>query len=109
LSDDFLIQNVLKQGDALLPVLFNFALKFAIRKVQKNQMGLKLSGTHQLLVYAADVNLLGDNIDIIKINSETLIYALLPQNVTIKTHKTLILPGVLYGCETWSLTLRNID
>jgi hypothetical protein len=38
-------------------------------------MGLKLTGTHQLLVYADDVNLLGDNIDTIKKNMETLIDA----------------------------------
>jgi hypothetical protein len=52
------IQNGLKQGDALLPLLFNF--------VQENQVGLKLNGTHRLLVYADDVNLLGDNIGTIK-------------------------------------------
>jgi hypothetical protein len=34
---------------------------------------VKLNGTHQLLVYADDVNLLGDNIDTITINKETLI------------------------------------
>jgi hypothetical protein len=42
------------------------ALEYAIRKAQENQMGLKLNGTHHLLAYSDDVNLLGDNIDAIK-------------------------------------------
>jgi hypothetical protein len=63
LSDSFPIQNVLNQRDALSPLFFNFALDSAIRKVQENQVGLKLNRTHQLLAYADDVNLLGDNID----------------------------------------------
>jgi hypothetical protein len=46
LSDNFLIQNGLKQGDALVPLLFNFSLEYAIRKVQENQVVLKLIGTH---------------------------------------------------------------
>ena len=45
----------MKQIDALLPMPFNFALVYVIRRVQLNQVGLKLKGTHQLLFYADDV------------------------------------------------------
>jgi hypothetical protein len=33
--------------------------------------------------------------------------SVLSKNVTIKVHRTIILPVVLYGCETWSLTVRE--
>jgi hypothetical protein len=75
LSDIFPIQNGLKQGDALSPMLFNFDSEYAIRKVQENQVGLKLNETHQLLFCADDVNVLGDNTVTIKKNTETLIDA----------------------------------
>jgi chaperone required for assembly of F1-ATPase len=59
LSDTFPIQNGLKQVQAILPLLFNFASEYAIRKVQENHVSLKLDGTHQLV--CADINSLGDN------------------------------------------------
>jgi len=59
-------RNGLKQGDALSPLLFNFDIEYAIRRVQVNQQGWKLNGTHQLLVYVDDVNILGGSVHIVK-------------------------------------------
>jgi len=188
LSDRFPIRNGLKQGDVLPPLLFNFVLEWAIRRVQVHQDGLKLNGTHQLLAYADDVNVLGGSIRAVNENAEALVVAakeiglevnadktkymvmsrdqnagrthsmrtdnssfervdefkylgtiltnqnsiqeeiksrlksgnacyhsvqnllsssLLSKNLKIKIYRTIILPVVLYGCETWSLTLRE--
>jgi len=62
LSDIFPTRNSLKQGDALLLLLFSFTFEIAIGRVQVNQDGLKLSGTCQLLVYADDVDIMGGSI-----------------------------------------------
>jgi hypothetical protein len=90
LSDNFPIQNDLKQGDDLSPLLFNFSLEYtyAIRKVQENQVGLKLKEPHQLLVYASDVNLLGDNTDTKKKNTEALIDASKEVGLGVNIEKT---------------------
>jgi hypothetical protein len=151
LSDILPIRNGLKQGDALMPLLFNFTLECAIRRVQVNQDGLKLNGTHQLLLYADDVNILGGSVHTAKEHAEALVVAskeiglvvnadktltnqnyiqeeiknrlksgnaccqsvqnllsssLLSKNLKIKIYRTIILPVVLYGRETWSPTMR---
>ena len=59
MSHVFPITNFLKQGEALSPLVSNFALEYSIRTVQANKEGLKLSCTQQLLVYADEVNILG--------------------------------------------------
>ena len=75
LPDMFSIKNGLKQRDDLSPLLFNFTFEHAIRGVQVNQDGLKLNGTHQLLVYADNVNILGGSVHTTKKNTEALAVA----------------------------------
>ena len=63
MSEMFRIRN------GMLPLLFNLLLEYAIRRVQVNQDGLHLNGTHQLLVYADDVNILGGSVHTVKENA----------------------------------------
>jgi hypothetical protein len=78
----------------LLPLLFNFALEHTIRKVQENQVVLKLNATHQLLIYVSNANLLRANIDTIKKNTETLIDASEEDGSEVNAEKTkyMLLP-----------------
>jgi hypothetical protein len=71
----FPVKNGLNQGDALLPLLSNVGLGYAIRRVEDNQESWKLNGTYQLLVYANDVDTLVGNIYFSKKNTEALVVA----------------------------------
>ena len=88
LSDMFPIENGLKQGDALSPLLFKSALVHAISSVQVNQDGLKLNGIHQLLVYADDVNMLGGSVHTKNGNTEALIVASKEIGLEVNVDKT---------------------
>jgi hypothetical protein len=67
------IQNCLKKkGDALSPLIFNFALEYAIMKVQENPEGSEVNEPRKLLLFADGVNVLAENINTIKENRKTI-------------------------------------
>jgi hypothetical protein len=88
LSYRFLIENGLKQGDILSPLIFNCALGYTIRRIQESQEGLKLLGTHQLLSCADDINIVGENIRNIKKNTVALIDASKEVGIEVNPEKT---------------------
>jgi len=53
-SSSFPIENFLKYGDALAPLLFNFDLQYAIMKVKETNLGLDMNGANQELAYEDD-------------------------------------------------------
>jgi len=69
-------------------VLFNFALEYAIKSVHVNQDGLILNGTHQLLAYGDDVNILGGSIHTVKENAEALAVATKEIGLEVNADKT---------------------
>jgi hypothetical protein len=105
LSDKFPIQNRLKQGDAFSPLLFNFALGYAIRKVQESEVGLEINESQQLSIYADYVNLLGNSVNTIKENSETLLEAGSDIGLEINAEKTKYM---IMSCQLNSGQNQNI-
>jgi hypothetical protein len=66
----------------------NFALEYAIRRVQVNQDGLKLNGTHQLLTYADNVTILGGSLQTVKENAKALVVATKETGLEVNADKT---------------------
>jgi len=60
------MKNVLKQGGVFTAFIFNFSSEYGVMKTRTNQKELKLKRVHQLPVYAANDNVLGKHIHIVK-------------------------------------------
>jgi hypothetical protein len=82
----FPVKNGLKQ-DVVSLLLFNFALEYAIRRIQVNQDGLKLNGTNQPLVYADGVNILGRSIHTINKNTKDVVVASMETGLQVNADK----------------------
>ena len=76
------------KGDAISPSLFKFALEYTIRRDEANQENLKLNITHQLLVYADEVNISGGSVRTIKKVADTLVVATKKTGLEVSAEKT---------------------
>ena len=103
LSDTFPIKNGPKQGDALSPLLFNFVLQYASRRVQVNQDSLKLNGSHQFLVCVDAVNVTGESVHALK-KTEVLVAASKEVRLEINADKTKYV--VMCGDQNAGLSQR---
>ena len=63
-------------------------MEYAIKRVQVNQDGLLLNGTHQLLAYADDVNILGGSVHTVKENEKALVVATKQIGLEVNADKT---------------------
>jgi hypothetical protein len=86
-----------------------FTLKYAIRKFEENQVGFEVNGTHQLLVYADDINLVGDSINTIKENTKTLLEASRDVGLEINAGKTkyMIMSHYLISVQNQNIRIAN--
>ena len=71
-----------------MPLLFNFALEYGIRKVQETNLGLDMNGNNQVLAYADDVNLIGDDIRTTERNTDVLLNACKDIGLAVNTGQT---------------------
>ena len=73
LFDNLPIKKGLKEADGSSQLLFKFTLEYAIRSVQANQIGFILNSSRHTLVYAGDINILGESIHTVKKNTGALV------------------------------------
>jgi hypothetical protein len=103
------VRNGLKEGNTLSPLLFSFAVKYACRRVQVIQDGLKLNVTHHLLVDADGVNILGGSMYTVKENAETLLVASKEIELEMNTDKTkyMVMSGDQRAGQSHSMKIDN--
>jgi hypothetical protein len=89
--------------------LFFFFFEYVIRKVQENQVGLELNGTHQLLIYADDITLLGDSIESMSESTELLLEASRDVGLEINAEKTqyMIMSHHLNSGQNQNIRIAN--